>query len=113
MQYRIKKLDGRYSHKKYFKYCVEFDRSQWGPLHFNVALKWMIETYGFTAEIREWQHIRNHHHQRRAYNLTGDQLPDIVNNTWSWTNDVVCLRIYIKGDKELSFFKLKWPNEGK
>jgi hypothetical protein len=73
----------------------------------------MIDTYGFTAEIREWQHIRNLHHQRRAYNLTNEQLPDVVNHTWSWTNDSVCLRIYIKGDKELSFFKLKWPNEGK
>ena len=112
MEYKVKKLDGRYSHRKYFKYCVEFDKSQWGPLKFHNALKWMMETYGYTAEIREWQHITHLHQQRSTYNLTDSKVPDVVNQTWSWTNEYN-LRIYIKSDKELSFFKLKWSSEGK
>ena len=78
MEYKVKKLDGRYSHRKYFKYCVEFDKSQWGPLKFHNALKWMMETYGYTAEIREWQHIKHLHQQRSTYNLTDSKVPDVV-----------------------------------
>ena len=113
MQYITKKLDGRYSHKKYFKYCVEFSKKQQGPLQFHTVTKWMIETYGYAAEIRDWQYILDLHEQHRSFNITNDNTPDVVNFNWSWTNGYNDLRIYIKGDKELSFFKLKWPRESK
>ena len=113
MQYIIKKLDGRYSHRKFFKYCVEFSKSQWGPLQFHTAVKWMNDTYGYTAEIRDWQHILNLHERHRVYNLTTNNTPDVVNYNWSWTNGYDDLRIYIKSDKELGFFKLKWPSNSR
>ena len=67
MQYITKKLDGRYSHKKYFKYCVEFSKKQQGPLQFHTVTKWMIETYGYAAEIRDWQYILDLHEQHRKH----------------------------------------------
>jgi len=107
MKYQVKKLDGRYSHRKYFKYCAVFQSNDYGPLHFNNVLKAMITTYGYSAEIRDWTHIQKTHHNRKLYNLTADNMPDVVNYSWSWSNGYGDLRIYFKSDKELAFFKLK------
>ena len=70
----------------------------------------MIEAYGYTAEIRDWQYIQNQHHNRKVYNLTGAPMPTMVNYNWSWTNGYDDLRIYVKSDKELTMFKLKFQN---
>jgi hypothetical protein len=41
-----------------------------------------------------------------------DSIPEFVNYAWSWTNGYEDLRIYIRGEKELGFFKLAF-SEGK
>lgn len=109
MQYVTKKLDGRYSHKKYFKYFLEFKKEREGPLQFHIATKWMMDIYGYTAEIRDWQYILESHKQHLIWNLTNEDTPSMVNYSWSWANSYNERRIYVKGDKELAFFRLKWP----
>lgn len=74
-------------------------------LHFNNVIQWFTTTYGPSTEIRMWKDILTHH-QRFGAILEQDPLPEYVNFSWSWTNGYEDLRIYVKGDKELSFFKL-------
>ena len=114
MKYSIKQLDGRYTHRAFFEYCAEFSRNQLGPLDFHNAMAWMIETYGYSAEVRDWRHIRSTVEARQKFNIDTD-IPTTVNPLWSWTNCIVSnsqyLRLYFATDKEVSFFKLKWQQE--
>jgi len=111
MKYKIRKLDGRYSYREYFKYCIVFhprmSPEHKGILWFNDVKQWFERTYGHSAEIRDWDSMRNYHF-RFGVHLESD-LPNHVNFNWSWTNGYDDLRIYIKGDKELGFFKLANP----
>ena len=70
----------------------------------------MIETYGYSAEVRDFMWIRS---------MLGKNVNSLtflivrcseafINPLWSWTNGSEHLRMYLKGEKELSFFKLKW-----
>lgn len=110
MKYSIKQLDGRYTHRAFFEYCAEFSRNQLGPLDFHNAMAWMIETYGYSAEVRDWRHIRSTVEARQKFNIDTD-IPTTINPQWSWTNGSQDLRIYFATDKEVSFFKLKWQQE--
>ena len=110
MKYSIKQLDGRYTHRAFFEYCAEFSRNQLGPLDFHNAMAWMIGTYGYSAEVRDWRHIRSTVEARQKFNIDTD-IPTTINPQWSWTNGSQDLRIYFATDKEVSFFKLKWQQE--
>ena len=111
MKYSVKKLDGIYSYNNYFEYCIEFPRSTFGPLEFHTALMWMIETYGYSAEIRDFMYIRGMMLKRQQFNVPDSDTPQFVNHVWSWTNGSDNLRIYLKTEKEVSFFKLKWSKD--
>jgi hypothetical protein len=124
MKYTIQRLDGRYSYNKYFKYCIEYPNrmnfSQ-GPENFTKAQHWFFKTYGWSAEVRQWNEIL------RYYHLTANipawkvglgagvpNLPESVNFTWSWqTGDgnYTKSRIYVRDDPELTFFQLAHPND--
>lgn len=124
MKYEIIRLDGRFTYRDLFEYCIKFSNrmavSQ-GPLQFNDALKWFMETYGWSAEIRDYTKMEKwvHHTSTwmKSYNTPAagimDKAPDHCNPHWSWTNGYEDLRIYVKSDAELNFFQLKWPNESK
>lgn len=116
MQYKIRKLDGRYTHREYFEYCLIF-LPQMAPNHkgvlwFNDIQQWFTRTYGYTAEIRDWSAMLRYYHSFRNY-LDDTDLPDYVNFHWSWTNGYDDLRIYVKGTKELTMFKLANPVDSK
>jgi hypothetical protein len=49
--------------------------------------------------------------KRQQFNVPDSDAPAFVNRQWSWTNGTNNLRVYLKSEKELSFFKLKWPHE--
>jgi hypothetical protein len=125
MKYTIQRLDGRHTHKNLFQYYIGFSTrmsNEQGPLNFTLAQKWFTETYGWSAEIRqyadiiEWYNITNSIHGivRRKFsghplfkNLgSTSDIPEVCNPKWSWTNGYNDLRIYVATDKELSWFQL-------
>lgn len=115
MKYEIVKLDGRFTFRELFEYCIKFSgrmgNSQ-GPLGFTQVQKWFFETYGWSAEIRQYADIVNWvNNNNRLLRGNPLELPDECNPCWSWTNGYDDLRIYVKSDKELNFFQLKWPND--
>lgn len=124
MTYKIQKLDGRYSYRRWFEYLIAFRYSMnydEGPLKFAKAQRWFTETYGWSAEIRQWADI----HRWTAMGLQTSvkpytteaeimkHLPDVCNPAWSWTNGSDELRIYIASDRELAFFQLAHPVDQK
>jgi hypothetical protein len=67
----------------YFKYIIDIGK----VLDFHAARKWMSETYGYTEDISKDKPGINQH--------------------WSFTIDYRIHKIYLKGDEELSWFKIK------
>ena len=115
MKYKIRKLDGRYSYKEFFKYCIVFNNTMIDKQveSFNDCVQWFTKTYGPSTEIRQWKDIHRYYYTMGISFLDDTNIPDYVNRNWSWTNGYDDLRIYIKGDKELSFFKLAIPVDSK
>lgn len=115
MHYKIRKLDPRYNYYEWFEHVISFSDKiavHQGPLHFIEAQKWMIDAYGFSAEIRIWQEIKTQYAMRQKFQVNGpgvfsSGLPDSVNPHWSWSNGYNGeLRIYLASNKELSAYKL-------
>jgi hypothetical protein len=128
MKYSITKLDGRFSFSREFSFFASFhpDMSQWqGPLHFNRTLQWMIQTWGWSAEVHQWVRIRNHISRSNLVLRTASgvgpsavakvdcEYPPECNPHWSWSNRFGDLRIYLKGGEELSLFLLAHPVDQK
>ena len=119
MKYDIMKLDGRYTYRDLFEYCIKFSNRMavdQGPLQFNDALEWFRDTYGWSAEIRDYSKMQKWTQQGTVWmgNLRSptvsilEDLPSHCNPHWSWTNGYDDLRIYVRGAAELNFFQLKW-----
>lgn len=126
MKYRIKALDGRYSYHDEFAYYVSFEshmNNHSGPLHFNRALQWMIQTWGWSAEVRLHRHIRQHIERNMTVIRTmplrivkpvlDTDIPPECNPRWSWSNQYPDLRIYLKSGAELNWFQLAHPVDQK
>ena len=120
MKYEIIKLDGRFSYRHLFEYCIKFSNGMsinQGPQKFNQVHKWFVETHGWSAEIRQWAAIQKWHHRpspMMSFNggwvkSKPTNLPEECNPNWSWTNGYDDLRIYVATEAELSFFQLKFP----
>jgi hypothetical protein len=122
MKYEIFKLDGRYTYRDLFEYCIKFSNRMavdQGPLQFNDALEWFRDTYGWSAEIRDYAKMQKWTVQatqwlgsRAIQKASGilEDLPGHCNPHWSWTNGYDDLRIYVATDKELAFFQLALPS---
>ena len=118
MKYEIAKLDGRFTYRDLFEYYIKFSNSMTrghGPLHFNSVLEWFRDTYGWSAEIRQYNNMmawttasRNVMNQFPKATGILSELPDCCNSHWSWTNGYDDLRIYVASDRELNFFQLRW-----
>ena len=121
MKYEIAKLDGRFTYRDLFEYYIKFSNSMTrghGPLHFNSVLEWFRDTYGWSAEIRQYNNMmswttasRNVMNQFPKATGILSELPDCCNSHWSWTNGYDDLRIYVASDRELNFFQLRWSCE--
>ena len=124
MKYEIVKLDGRFTYRDLFGYCIKFSNRMavdQGPLKFNDAIKWFVETYGWSAEIRDYSKMLKWTAQntqwmgslRRLQTASGilEEIPTHCNPYWSWTNGYDDLRIYVKSAAEINFFQLKWPRK--
>jgi hypothetical protein len=127
MKYTIQRLDGRHTYKNLFQYYIGFSNrmsNNQGPLNFTLAQKWFTETYGWSAEVRqyaeilEWSDIKNAMNGLMRRKFSGHPLlknpgsgyasdiPEVCNSKWSWTNGYDDLRIYVASDKELSWFQI-------
>lgn len=59
---------------------------------------WCWQTWGPSKELQHWlEDLRN-----------PNQLAVSHNEQWCWQNDEYATRIYLRTDKELSIFLLKW-----
>ena len=125
MKYEIIRLDGRFTYRDLFAYCIKFSNRMavdHGPLQFNDAVKWFFDTYGWSAEIRDYTKMQKWTQQattwmgsRALQKASGilEDLPDHCNPHWSWTNGYDDLRIYLASERELAFFQLKVPVDQK
>ena len=125
MNYRIQRMDGRYSYNQHFQYFASFNTSMTrglGPLHFNLALQWMITTWGWSSEVRQYGDILQWVKNMSVLPLStvkGSGLWEvydtsmICNPHWSWTNQHRDLRIYMASDRELMVFQLAHPVDQK
>jgi hypothetical protein len=98
VMFKTKKLDSRYSGHEYFKHLVEFKPKYQGPtlserreMFCNVR-EWCWTTWGASAELL----------------MYATSFPRSIDPRWSWDTEHGHLRIYLKGDEELSWFLLKW-----
>jgi hypothetical protein len=102
--HKVKKLDKRYSGGDQFKYMIDLNQSRppsdtrvW-PSSFNRIDKikeyvdiriWAWQTWGESCEISSYIVLKKEY-------------------LWSWDSDHSNMRFYMKGDKELAWFQLKW-----
>lgn len=120
MKYEIVKLDGRFSYRDLFEYCIKFSNRMavdHGPLKFNDAMRWFTDTYGWSAEIRDYSKMQKWTRQATQWMGSSrfqtsqgilENTPDHCNPYWSWTNGYDDLRIYVKSQQELMLFQLRF-----
>ena len=68
---------------EHFKYIIDIGQ----VLDFHNARKWMSETYGYTEDLKKDQPNTNPH--------------------WAFSINFRFHKIYLRGDEELSWFKIK------
>lgn len=98
MEYKLTRLDGRHSGAQWFKYYAApvvpdtwLYANKWTmEQRFLEWQAWCWDTYGQGTQ-RDW----NHHIQNDA--------------VWAWqTERVKAPRLYLRGDRELMLFQLRW-----
>jgi hypothetical protein len=114
MIYQSHRLDGRHSHNDRFRYYLSFSASmaqRSGPLHFNSAMAWCVQTWSWSAEINQTAKILSWTLAiTRFPQGTLPELSEHCNASWSWSNRLGDdLRIYLRGDPELTWFQLAHP----
>ena len=115
MKYHVQPLDRRFSYNDRFKIFISFGKeSNRAPsiLQFNQALQWMIQTWGWSAEVKQYFYLVNN---QKLWGLLGvnNQLPEICNANWTWSNGFDDMRIYLKTQQELAFFQIAHPVDQK
>lgn len=105
MQYNLQKLDHRHSYHQSFKYYLGFARNpgfkRSGPVDFYRAQQWLTDTYGLGVEARHYNQIKHYSAEHPE-----EQLNDLIQAPWAWSNAYDQLRLYIASDSELAFFQL-------
>lgn len=115
MKYEIQRLDGRFTYRDLFQYTIKWPNrmsNRQGPINFTRVQKWFSDTYGWSAEVRQYADIRSWVETNNRF-MKGQavEMPEECSKHWSWTNGYEDLRIYVATDRELNFFQLRWPNE--
>lgn len=128
MKYTIQRLDGRHSYNTTFQYYVGFKGSMMSdrtPEKFNDALQWFTQTYGWSAEVRQYMQISQYYITTNTFAgqlrqkfknhplaiPSKKDIPSMCNPHWSWTNGLEDLRIYVASNQELTFFQLAFPQD--
>ena len=96
------KLDGRHTGFRHFAYYI--------PLKYTIDINdqifylyrnWCWETWGPSKELVYWLEDIRH----------PMILPVSHNAHWAWQNDEYATRLYLRTEKELSIFLLKWGDQ--
>ena len=106
MQYKITKMDGRYSRYGY-TYLIEFSYNTVGTgvLDFDRSRRWFNEQFGWSQDVEtRSKMIANRRHNQELYQQ------DDINPTWAYAVKYGDYRIYVDSDKTLSWFVLNHPN---
>lgn len=99
----IKKLDRRYKGHEHFQYYVKVSEATlpWNltGMHtmYHTMREWCWSTWGASKELNEW-----------IFDLDQTYIPACQNEFWCWQNDEYFRRIYLRTDKEMMLFKLRW-----
>ena len=91
MGMKIVKLDNRYYGSDKFKYCLEFHHPYRDGNEFCQIREWCWATWGASRELK-----------------FVSLMTDTSNVKWAFMTEENRTRIYIKGDEELSWCKLRW-----
>ena len=98
-------MDGRYTRYGY-TYLIEFSKSQTGTgvLDFDRSRRWFNEHFGWSQDVETRQKMQeNRRYQTEAYQ------PEDINPVWAYCVKYGDYRIYVDGDKTLSWFVLCHP----
>lgn len=99
MTIKIIKLDKRNTGYGKFKYAIQ-SVSIYAKEFFDIRA-WMWDTWGASKELREWM-------SDSRINFAKEDLLSCQNEYWCWQNDNYHRRLYLRTDKELMLFKLRW-----
>jgi len=106
MHYKITKMDGRYSRHGY-KYLIEFSKLAargTGVLDFDRSRRWFNAQFGWSQDVEtRAEMIANKRHAQEQYEA------DDINPVWAYCVKYGDYRIYVDGDKTLSWFVLCHP----
>ncbi len=105
MKYQVTRLDGRFSHSGVFNYMLEFSKNTWagtGVLDFDRARRWMNRTYGWSQDVETRSAIRRLESECDYVAVEAEDM----NQHWAYSVAYKDYRIYLKSEKELTFFQL-------
>lgn len=109
--YKIQKLDSRYTGSLYFKYLINFNAGIGNPGIVNIdnprirlqnARNWFWTNYGPSGEYEYWAACL-------AVYAKNPELETPVSTAWAWDTDYHHYRIYVRNDAVLSHFILGHP----
>jgi len=89
-EYKVTKMDKRHTASHKFKYYItpRGTSVEWNRKLLAAFREWAWTNWGPSTE-RDWASLE-------------------FSPTWAWDTEYNHLRIYLRGDKELSMFHLKW-----
>lgn len=106
MQYKVTKMDGRYT-RYGFRYLIEFSKVAsfgTGVLDFDRSRRWFNEQFGWSQDVETRQRMKeNQRYYRELYE------PNDINPVWAFSVKHGDYRIYVDSDKTLSWFLLCHP----
>ena len=88
MGYYVQKLDRRFAGGSEFDYCIEFRHPHRDGDEFCKIRDWCWETWGPGRELKFLNYQKEY--------------------KWAFITDNFKTRIYLAGDEELSWYKLRW-----
>ena len=109
--YKVQKLDSRYTGSLYFKYLIDFNAGVGNPgvanldnprIRLQLARNWFWTNYGPSGEYGYWATCINVYAKN-----PGLEVP--VSKVWAWDTDYRHYRIYVKDDETLSHWVLANP----
>ena len=96
MTIKVKKLDKRNTGYGKFKYAVN-STSLYAKEFYEIRA-WMWDTWGASKELKDWM---------LDFRISVDAV-GCQNEHWCWQNDEYNRRLYLRTDKELVLFRLRW-----
>lgn len=104
---QVVRLDKRWAGYRQFRYCINFVEHYMSSRNdrlrlFNDIRSWCTDTWGVSCE-RDIYIIL-------AEDLSKAKHDDSLNGHWAWHSDLNTgtFRFYLKTDKEVEFFMLRW-----